>query len=40
MAKQSVDYCDNCQLRMFSGASHWVHHEREEVTEALLGHLA
>ncbi|EMA05251.1 epoxide hydrolase-related protein [Haloferax mediterranei ATCC 33500] len=40
MAKKSADYCENSQLRMFPGASHWVHHEREEVTEALLRHLS
>ena len=40
MAEESVDYCENGQLRMFSDASHWVHHERKEVTEALLHHLA
>lgn len=41
MAEDSVGYCENGQLRMFSDASHWVHHdEREEVTEALLRHLS
>ncbi|MFD1643984.1 alpha/beta fold hydrolase [Halohasta litorea] len=40
MAKKSAKYCDNGQLRMFPSASHWVHHEREEVTEALLRHLS
>lgn len=40
MAKKSVGYCENGQLRMFPDASHWVHHEREEVTEALLRHLS
>ncbi|MUW15079.1 alpha/beta fold hydrolase [Halorubrum sp. CBA1125] len=40
MAEKSVDYCENGQLRMFPNASHWVHHEREEVTEELLRHLS
>lgn len=40
MAEESVEYCENGQLRMFPDASHWVHHEREEVTEALLRHLS
>lgn len=40
MAEESVDYCDDGQLRMFPGASHWVHHEREEVTDELIRHLA
>jgi pimeloyl-ACP methyl ester carboxylesterase len=40
MARQSVDYCDTGQLRTFPDASHWVHHEREEVTQALLRHLS
>ncbi|WP_435153718.1 alpha/beta fold hydrolase [Haladaptatus sp. DFWS20] len=40
MAKKSVDYCENGQLRMFPDTSQWVHHEREEVTEALLRHLS
>ncbi|RYJ13160.1 alpha/beta hydrolase [Halogeometricum borinquense] len=40
MAQKSIDYCENGQLRMFPDASHWVHHEREEVTEALLQHLS
>ena len=39
MAERSIDYCDDGQLRMFPDTSHWVHHEREEVTEALLRHL-
>lgn len=39
MAKKSVDYCENGRLRTFPDASHWVHHERAEVTEALLRHL-
>ncbi|RXK52025.1 alpha/beta fold hydrolase [Halorientalis pallida] len=39
MAEESVDYCDNGQLRMFPDASHWVHNEREGVTEVLLRHL-
>jgi pimeloyl-ACP methyl ester carboxylesterase len=40
MAEKSVDYCDNGQLRKFPDASHWVHNEREEVTEMLLRHLS
>ncbi|WP_423746324.1 alpha/beta hydrolase (plasmid) [Haladaptatus sp. SPP-AMP-3] len=40
MAEQSADYCENGRLRMFPKTSHWVHHEREEVTEALLRHLS
>ncbi|EFW91552.1 alpha/beta hydrolase fold protein [Haladaptatus paucihalophilus DX253] len=40
MAEQSADYCENGRLRMFPDTSHWVHHEREEVTEALLRHLS
>jgi len=39
MAERSVDYCDEGRLRLFAGASHWVHHEREAVTEALVRHL-
>lgn len=39
MAEKSVDYCENGQLQMFPDASHWVHHEREGVTDALLRHL-
>ncbi|ELZ95812.1 epoxide hydrolase-related protein [Haloferax mucosum ATCC BAA-1512] len=40
MAEQSADYCDDSQLRMFPDTSHWVHHEREAVTDALLDHLS
>ncbi|WP_211290183.1 alpha/beta fold hydrolase [Natrinema ejinorense] len=40
MAEESADYCDDGQLRMFPDTSHWVHHEREEVTEELIRHLA
>lgn len=40
MAEKSIERCDDGQLRMFSNASHWVHNERTEVTEALLSHLA
>jgi len=40
MARQSVDYCEDGELRTFPDASHWVHHERKEVTETLLRHLA
>lgn len=39
MAERSIDYCEDGQIRMFPDASHWVHHEREGVTEALLRHL-
>ncbi|WP_257301087.1 alpha/beta fold hydrolase [Haloarchaeobius sp. FL176] len=40
MAEESVDRCEDGRLRRFPDASHWVHHEREAVTEALLGHLS
>jgi len=40
MADRSVEYCENAQLRTFPGASHWVHHERDDVTEALRQHLS
>ncbi|WP_136688068.1 alpha/beta fold hydrolase [Halorhabdus amylolytica] len=40
MAEKSVNYCGNGQLQMFPDTSHWVHHEREEVTEALRNHLS
>lgn len=40
MAEKSVDYCEDGQLQMFPGASHWVHHEREEVSESLRRHLS
>jgi pimeloyl-ACP methyl ester carboxylesterase len=40
MARKSVDYCENGQVRMFPDTSHWVHHEQEEVTEELLCHLS
>jgi len=39
MAEKSLDYCEDGQLEMFPDASHWVHHEREEVTDALVRHL-
>ncbi|MFC6827054.1 alpha/beta fold hydrolase [Halopelagius fulvigenes] len=39
-AEKSVDYCEDAQLQMFPDASHWVHHERDEVTEALRRHLS
>ncbi|MBX0303743.1 alpha/beta fold hydrolase [Haloarcula salinisoli] len=39
MAQQSVDYCDDGELRMYPDASHWVHHERPAVTEELVRHL-
>ncbi|WP_135822083.1 alpha/beta fold hydrolase [Halostella litorea] len=40
MANRSIDYCEDGRLRTFPDASHWVHHEREAVTEELLRHLA
>jgi pimeloyl-ACP methyl ester carboxylesterase len=40
MAEESVDRCEDARLRTFPDASHWVHHERSEVTDALLGHLS
>ncbi|MEY7848141.1 alpha/beta fold hydrolase [Natrarchaeobius sp. A-rgal3] len=40
MAEQSLEYCENGQLRTFPDASHWVHHERAEVTETLVRHLS
>ncbi|WP_350355279.1 alpha/beta fold hydrolase [Haloglomus salinum] len=40
MAEKSVERCANGEIRMFSNASHWVHLEREEVTEELIRHLA
>ncbi|MFC6723668.1 alpha/beta fold hydrolase [Halobium palmae] len=40
MAEKSVNYCENGQLQMFPGTSHWVHHERDEVTEALCRYLS
>jgi len=40
MAERSVEYCETAQLRTFPGASHWVHHERDDVTEALRRHLS
>jgi pimeloyl-ACP methyl ester carboxylesterase len=40
MAQKSVDYCENGQLRTFPDASHWVHHEAADVTEALVRHLS
>lgn len=40
MAEESLAYCETGQLQTFPDASHWVHHEREEVTEALLDHLS
>ncbi|SFH06216.1 Pimeloyl-ACP methyl ester carboxylesterase [Halopelagius inordinatus] len=39
-AGKSADYCEDGQLRIFPDASHWVHHERDEVTEALRRHLS
>ncbi|WP_066416195.1 alpha/beta fold hydrolase [Halorubrum aethiopicum] len=40
MAEDSVGYCDDARLRTFPDASHWVHHEREAVTDALVRHLS
>lgn len=39
MANKTVDYCENVELRTFPDASHWVHHERTEVTTLLTQHL-
>ncbi|OYR80357.1 alpha/beta hydrolase [Halorubrum ezzemoulense] len=39
MAAKSVEKCADGEVRMFSNASHWVHHERKEVTEELIRHL-
>jgi pimeloyl-ACP methyl ester carboxylesterase len=39
MAAESLEYCEDGQRRMFPDASHWVHHERERATEALVRHL-
>lgn len=39
MAEKSIEKCTDGELRMFPDASHWVHHEREAATEALLSHL-
>lgn len=40
MAERSLDRCENGCLRTFPDASHWVHHEREAVTDELLDHLS
>jgi pimeloyl-ACP methyl ester carboxylesterase len=40
MAEQSVERCENGRLQTFPDASHWVHHERPAVTDALLRHLS
>lgn len=40
MAGRSVDRCENGRVRTFPDASHWVRHEREDVTEALIDHLS
>lgn len=40
MAERSLDYCETGRLRTFPDASHWVHHEREAVTDELLDHLS
>lgn len=39
MAQKSIEYCENGQIQMFPDTSHWVHNERQEVTEALVSHL-
>ncbi|MFC6723608.1 alpha/beta fold hydrolase [Halobium palmae] len=39
MAEESAGFCEDAQLRTFPDASHWVHREREGVTDALLRHL-
>ncbi|ADJ17026.1 alpha/beta fold hydrolase [Halalkalicoccus jeotgali] len=40
MAQKSVDYCEDGKLQMFPDASHWVHLERDEVSEVLRCHLS
>jgi pimeloyl-ACP methyl ester carboxylesterase len=40
MARGSIDYCEDGRLKMFPDGSHWVHREREAVTDALLEHLS
>ena len=40
MAEKSLDYCEDGQLQMFPDASHWVHHERDKVSDALCRHLS
>jgi pimeloyl-ACP methyl ester carboxylesterase len=40
MAGRSVDLCEDGQLRTFPDASHWVHHERDDVTDSLICHLS
>jgi epoxide hydrolase 4 len=30
MAQPSIDMCDNGQLQMVHGATHWVQHERPD----------
>lgn len=40
LADESLDYCENGQLRLYPDASHWVHLERADVTEALVRHLS
>ena len=39
MAERSINHCEDGQLRMFPNTSHWVHNERDEVTEAVCRHL-
>lgn len=40
MATQSIEYCEDGELRRFPDASHWVHHDCAEVTDALLRHFS
>jgi pimeloyl-ACP methyl ester carboxylesterase len=40
MADRSLEHCETGRLRTFTDASHWVHHEREAVTDELLDHLS
>ncbi|WP_419181197.1 alpha/beta fold hydrolase [Haloarcula pelagica] len=40
MAERSMEYCATGRVRTFPDASHWVHHERDAVTDALLDHLS
>jgi pimeloyl-ACP methyl ester carboxylesterase len=40
MAEQSVDHCEAGQLQRFPDTSHWVHLERDDVTDALCRHLS
>jgi len=40
MGEASLEYCDDGRLRTFPDASHWVHHDRPGVTDALVEHLS